>query len=483
MSRLAPTHPLIAIFAAVLLFAALAGNLQAQDSPPQPADPPRAVQPAMKGIELYSWTEPQNGTWRFRLMSGTNRIKPLSEIVGQGAEILESVDALKDALSRLAIGEQVFWHAQPKCGDAGPLGLPDEGVRKEIIALCEKLEIKLHIHDRVAQAERDRLAAQLIGRWRLRVEAGSEPGTQMLAEYHRMTITKTKWIDTFGSMGDPLERDWNLRKADGNKLVLLLITGDVSEEVGVVLEGDTLRTSASEIETYLPTALYERDRTPLPRSTDPREAVKGTWRPAVDENASEAERQLASIARLTIGDGSAMRTLSGSMSQWSYTIDSDDFGVLTVTCRAEGREPWTEQWVVAGNALTIQHGDTASNYVNVRESKDPREALLGTWVFDLEASLHALPGWDGMGEEQRERRRERYKDESTLEITLGTFTCHACYDFVVHPYKLVRGDDGSLTIVLGDGTQPSDRIAASLSDDGTRLTADVRGLPRVFILR
>jgi hypothetical protein len=67
----------------------------------------RAENPALKGWELYSWTEA--GEWRFALLLGTNRTKRCAEIKNPNAA--KTIFELEAALARLARlpGEQVYW--------------------------------------------------------------------------------------------------------------------------------------------------------------------------------------------------------------------------------------------------------------------------------------------------------------------------------------------------------------------------------------
>ncbi|MGE0430635.1 MAG: hypothetical protein AB7S36_00120 [Planctomycetota bacterium] len=455
------------------------GSLTPATAQDQPADPPRAQRPAMKGLELYSWVDPQTGAWRYRLMMGTNRNKTISEITGPGTEMLD-FDGLKAAIAKLAIGEHIGWSSETGTGNDGCLALPDAKTRDEITQLCSKLQIELYIAtgDPVpAVKDRAALIRGLQGRWRLRITADSDAGTKMLASYHRMVITPTRIIWTFGNMDSPRECTWSLTRIEGKSCVLVARpvrgAGGSPEQIPLTLVDGVVKTEAG---------TYERDPGAKPVQKEPREAVQGMWRVKLDANASDEEKMFADVMRLTIGSDSCMRTLSGSMSQWSYAVTGDEFGVLTVRCEMPGQEAWTEKWVASGNELAITRGEKTTTWVSVEVATDPREQLLGVWDFSIKETLESMPGWAGMGEEQRERRRERYRDEITLEITLGTYTCHACYDYVVHSYRLEQTDKG-LVIVLDDGKTPADRIAVTVSADGTKLNAEVRGLPRVFVRR
>ena len=69
-----------------------------------------------KGYELYSWEEEDQ--WRFTLITGTNRVKTVEEVISKEDFISETgwvriqvvgADAIKDVISRLPEGESVFW--------------------------------------------------------------------------------------------------------------------------------------------------------------------------------------------------------------------------------------------------------------------------------------------------------------------------------------------------------------------------------------
>jgi len=94
----------------------------------------RASKPTFKGMELYSW-KPAGGEWNFTLLAGTNRQKPISEIIASRTAIVR-VFTLKRKLSQLANGEQVFW------GNVAKEPVPGEMI-KELIAFCGELYIKL----------------------------------------------------------------------------------------------------------------------------------------------------------------------------------------------------------------------------------------------------------------------------------------------------------------------------------------------------
>jgi len=96
---------------------------------------------SFKGYELYSWEE--EGQWHFTLITGTNRIKTIEEIISKGDFISETgwvkiqvvgADAIKDVLSRLPEGESVFWCDELHIGQSTEtdLQLPPEQIADAI---------------------------------------------------------------------------------------------------------------------------------------------------------------------------------------------------------------------------------------------------------------------------------------------------------------------------------------------------------------
>ena len=126
------------------------------------AEPRRAVQPMFKGIELYSWRDPDthgsNGhspdkrvlvgeTWRFALMPGTNRNKFVEEIV-QAHDRVDTVAALKARFATLARGEQVFWLVP----EDPRFALPPQAIVAELGAAAQAADIRLIIPQRATAA-------------------------------------------------------------------------------------------------------------------------------------------------------------------------------------------------------------------------------------------------------------------------------------------------------------------------------------------
>ena len=96
----------------------------------------RAERPLFKGVELYSW-KPDRAEWHFSVLAGTNRMKPVSEIMAPETAIV-SVRRLKGELATLAKGEKVFW------SNLGASTVPERMV-KEVEDWCRHLEIELTV--------------------------------------------------------------------------------------------------------------------------------------------------------------------------------------------------------------------------------------------------------------------------------------------------------------------------------------------------
>lgn len=94
----------------------------------------QANKPAFKGMELYSW-KPVGKDWRFSLLVGTNALKPTSKITASDTTIV-GVDNLKQKLSSLAKGEQVFWRNMAK------EPVPHKMI-KDLNTFCTEFDIKL----------------------------------------------------------------------------------------------------------------------------------------------------------------------------------------------------------------------------------------------------------------------------------------------------------------------------------------------------
>jgi hypothetical protein len=103
------------------------------------AENDRAAQPATKGYELYSW-QVADGTWRYSLLPGTNRMKSNDEVT-VAAVVISDAGALKRWLAELATNEQVFWHRP----DAVKFSLPDPRVVEELKTYCRVLQIDLQV--------------------------------------------------------------------------------------------------------------------------------------------------------------------------------------------------------------------------------------------------------------------------------------------------------------------------------------------------
>lgn len=103
------------------------------------AETPGSTLPhAMKGYELYSWYE--GAGWQYALVVGTNRLKTYDEVAARAVRV-EGIDALKDELSRLPEGEQVFWSAGRVPGTTHPPAQTVNAVR----TFCDQNGIRLEV--------------------------------------------------------------------------------------------------------------------------------------------------------------------------------------------------------------------------------------------------------------------------------------------------------------------------------------------------
>lgn len=136
------------ILLTVLWLAACSAN----PATPVPSATPLPPLPAsMKGYELYSWQA--DDEWHFTLITGTNRMKTPEEITTGEDEAtadgwvkisVQGTDAIKDVLSRLPAGEDVFWAGVEWTPDDG-FTLPPQDTVDAIREYCESLELVLYV--------------------------------------------------------------------------------------------------------------------------------------------------------------------------------------------------------------------------------------------------------------------------------------------------------------------------------------------------
>ena len=128
----------------------------AEDEPLPPVSLPQSLPRSMKEYELYSWKSGR--AWRFTLITGTNRLKTLTEIAspesileGDWVKItVEGVPDLESVLERLPSGTQVFWQEARRPGvDSSTsevhLRIPPGRLVKEIRSHCAELGIQLEV--------------------------------------------------------------------------------------------------------------------------------------------------------------------------------------------------------------------------------------------------------------------------------------------------------------------------------------------------
>ena len=107
-----------------------------------------------KGYELYSWLE--NNLWHFTLITGTNRVKSLDEIISNGNVMgadgwvkisVEGVDAIQKLISGLPQHEDIFWvdrlgQAQT---EAIQITFPPQEMIDAVQETCNRLDLGLHM--------------------------------------------------------------------------------------------------------------------------------------------------------------------------------------------------------------------------------------------------------------------------------------------------------------------------------------------------
>jgi len=122
--------PIVYLFAMALAATSLGGGGRVDDE--------REAKPRFKGVELYSWKD-DTGIWNHVLLNGTNRLKIEAEVKAAKGRV-RSTEALKKALSRLAVGERVTWMRMLEGFD-----VPAGDTRKEIEKAAKDAEVELRI--------------------------------------------------------------------------------------------------------------------------------------------------------------------------------------------------------------------------------------------------------------------------------------------------------------------------------------------------
>jgi hypothetical protein len=110
---------------------------------------------SLKGYELYSWFGEEG--WQFTLITGTNRIKSVEEIIladdvvdhdGWVRITASGVQELKSALDKLPGSQEIFWVDGSRVAGAGEdtiFSLPPEDIIQQVQQHSDQLELKLHI--------------------------------------------------------------------------------------------------------------------------------------------------------------------------------------------------------------------------------------------------------------------------------------------------------------------------------------------------
>jgi hypothetical protein len=113
---------------------------------------------SMKGYELYSWQT--NNQWYFTLITGTNRLKSLDEIISNENIVtsdgwvkinVQSVDSIKNVLSRLPQHENIFWVSaqwlEQVQAQADQITLPPQEIIDVVQEYCKQLELELLVSE------------------------------------------------------------------------------------------------------------------------------------------------------------------------------------------------------------------------------------------------------------------------------------------------------------------------------------------------
>jgi hypothetical protein len=92
----------------------------------------------MKGHELYSWSAA--GEWRFALLTGTNRLKTMDEIIAPSVT-LRSEAELHSRLAQLATGDEIVWMVWTD----NRLALPPKPMIEAVVQVCQQFDLQLTI--------------------------------------------------------------------------------------------------------------------------------------------------------------------------------------------------------------------------------------------------------------------------------------------------------------------------------------------------
>ena len=96
-------------------------------------------------MELYSWRD-ETGEWAYSILTGTNRIKSMDEILAKPLEFEE----VKAALSKMAVGESVFWFnrdLESSDEEALDLALPPKEVVEALKQHASACQVTLRTQD------------------------------------------------------------------------------------------------------------------------------------------------------------------------------------------------------------------------------------------------------------------------------------------------------------------------------------------------
>jgi len=111
-----------------------------------------------KGYELYSWQE--NNQWYFTLITGTNRVKSLEEIISNENTVtsdswvrisVQGVDSIQNVLNGLPQHEEIFWASKQWLKQAqiqaDQITLPPQEIIDVVQEYCKQLGLDLHVNN------------------------------------------------------------------------------------------------------------------------------------------------------------------------------------------------------------------------------------------------------------------------------------------------------------------------------------------------
>lgn len=126
------------------------------DTEPGTGSPKTSLPSAIKGYEMYSWLG--GGNWHFTLITGTNRLKTVDEIVSEDCERIDEewvqitvtgIEPLESLLRRLPADVTIYWMgerwASQFTGSGDLIDLPSSATVEQIRAYSRQHGVHLTI--------------------------------------------------------------------------------------------------------------------------------------------------------------------------------------------------------------------------------------------------------------------------------------------------------------------------------------------------